>query len=109
MHKKLKWYANVRADLDYETLRWMKKANCRLVTVGFEAGDDQLLKDMAKGIKVNQALKFMENVKKAKLLVHGCIMVGNPGETWETMEKSFQFAKQLDCDSFQFRHPSESS
>ncbi len=99
---KIKFYANVRSDLDYETMKWMKRAGCRLLTVGFETGNDNLLKDMHKGICKRQSLEFEKNARKVGLLVHGCIIVGNPGETKQTMEESFQFAIQLNCDSFQF-------
>ncbi|MBP7653596.1 radical SAM protein [Candidatus Dependentiae bacterium] len=99
---KLKWYANVRADLDLETMQIMKSAGCRLLIVGFESGSNEVLKNMHKGISKEASLKFMSNAKKSGLLVHGCMMIGNPGETEETMNESYEFSRQLDCDSFQF-------
>ncbi|MEE9398786.1 MAG: radical SAM protein, partial [Dehalococcoidales bacterium] len=36
---KIKWYCNVRVNLELETMKWMKKAGCQLVTVGFESAD----------------------------------------------------------------------
>jgi radical SAM superfamily enzyme YgiQ (UPF0313 family) len=98
----IKWYANVRADLDYEILALMKRAGCRLVTVGFESGDQTILDNMRKGLRVEQFYRFMRGAKKAGILVHGCIMAGNPGDTMATLEKSYQMAKILDCDSMQF-------
>lgn len=99
---RLKWYCNVRVDLDLETMKWMKKAGCRLVTVGFESGDDKILENIRKGITVEQIREFVKNTKKAKILVHGCFMAGNPGETKETLEKMLKFAKELNCDTIQF-------
>jgi radical SAM superfamily enzyme YgiQ (UPF0313 family) len=99
---RLKWYTNVRADVDYDTLATMRQAGCRLVTVGFESGSQRILDAMHKGLRVEQSYGFMKAARKAGLLVHGCIMVGNPGETSETMEESLQFAMRLRCDSFQF-------
>lgn len=99
---RLKWYTNVRADVDYETLAAMKEAGCRLVTVGFESSSQEILNRMKKGLRLEQSFSFMESARKAGLLVHGCIMVGNPGETRETMEESLRFAMRLACDSFQF-------
>ncbi|HPG29685.1 MAG TPA: radical SAM protein [bacterium] len=101
-NNKLKWYANVRADLDFETMQIMKSAGCRLLIVGFESGSNEVLKNMHKGISKEASLKFMSNAKKAGLLVHGCMMIGNPGETERTMNESYEFSRQLDCDSFQF-------
>ena len=101
-HIKIKWYCNVRVNLDLETMRWMRQAGCRLVTVGFESADQELLNRMHKGITVAQIRQFVHNTREAGLLVHGCFIVGSPGETRETMEKSLKLAKELDCDSMQF-------
>jgi len=99
---KIKWYCNVRADLDLETMKWMKKAGCHLVTVGFESGNQEILNNIHKGITVEQIREFVRNTKKAGLLVHGCFMAGNPGETRETLEQTLKLAKELNCDSMQF-------
>jgi len=98
----LKWYANVRSDLDFETMSLMKEARCRLLVVGFESASQKVLDGMHKGLKLEQSIEFMRYAKKLRILVHGCIMVGNPGETRETMEESFSFAKKVSCDSMQF-------
>ena len=98
----IKWYCNVRSDLDYETLRLMKKAGCRLVTTGFESGNQGMLDRMHKGMKLERIRAFMHNANKAGVMVHGCFMMGNPGETRETIRESIEFAKELNCDSMQF-------
>lgn len=97
-----KWYCNVRSDLDYETLRVMKKAGCRLVTTGFESGNQKMLDYMHKNLQLEQIEKFVANAKKAKILVHGCLVFGHPGETKETIQESLEFVKKLNCDSMQF-------
>ena len=99
---KIKWYCNVRGDLDYDLLKLMKNAGCRLVTVGFESGCQQILDGMRKGEKVEAYYKFADNAKKAGILVHGCIMAGNPGDTKKTLARSYEFAKKINCDSMQF-------
>lgn len=99
---KIKWYCNVRADLDLETMKWMKKAGCQMLTVGFESGNQKILNNIHKGITVEQIKKFVENSKKAGLLVHGAFMMGNPEETKETMQETLNLAKELNCDSIQF-------
>jgi len=80
----------------------MKKAGCRLVTVGFESADQESLNLMQKGITVAQIRQFVSDTRKADLLVHGCFIIGNPGETEETMEKSLKMARELNCDTMQF-------
>lgn len=99
---RVKWYCNVRSDLDYETLRVMKKAGCRLVTTGFESGNQKVLDNMQKNLKLEQIEHFVANAKKVKILVHGCLVLGNPGETKEMIQESLEFVKKLNCDSMQF-------
>lgn len=99
---RIKWYCNVRGDLDYPLLRLMKKAGCRLVTVGFESGCQQILDNIHKGEKVETYYQFARDARRAGMLVHGCIMTGNPDDTKETMKQSYEFAKKINCDSMQF-------
>lgn len=99
---KINWYCNVRGNLDYIDLKFMKKAGCRLVTVGFESGCQHILDSMHKEEKIKRYYQFAKDAKKAGILVHGCIMVGNPGDNKETLKQSYEFAKQINCDSMQF-------
>ena len=99
---RLNWTANSRVDVDLETLKLMKEAGCRLLCIGIESGDQQILDNIKKGIILNQIKTFVENAKKAKILVHGCFMVGNRGETKESMQKTLEFAKGLKLDTAQF-------
>lgn len=98
----LRWTVQVRVNLKYETMVLMKKAGCKLIVAGFESGNQQILDNMHKGITLEESLKFNEAAKKAKLRVHGCFMVGNPGETKETMMETLNFAKKLKLDTVQF-------
>lgn len=98
----LKWVVQCRVTLSYETMVLMKKAGCRLVVVGFESGSQKILDGMHKGITIEQSLKFNKAAKKAKMRVHGCFMVGNPGETKETMNETLEFSKKLRLDTVQY-------
>jgi len=100
--KKIKWYANVRVNLDLETMRVMKQAGCRLIIPGYESGVQELLDAAHKGITLDQSRVFAKNAKAAGLLVHGCFIIGLPGETRETARRTIQFAKELDPDDAQF-------
>ncbi len=99
---KIPWSANSRADVDEEALIWMRKAGCRLLCVGFESADQKILDNIKKNIKVEQYFKFREATKKAGIMVHGCFMVGNKGETKETLRKTLELAKKLNTDTVQF-------
>ncbi|MBI5144112.1 MAG: radical SAM protein [Candidatus Omnitrophica bacterium] len=99
---KIPWHVNSRADLDYETMNIMKEAGCRLLVVGYESGSQKILDNIHKDIKLEDMARFNEDAKRAGLLVHGCFMIGNPGETFETLNETLEFAKRLNCDTAQF-------
>src|SRR2546429_31613 len=104
---KFTWSCNSRVTAGYETLKAMKEAGCRLLIVGFESGDPQILKNIKKGATVEQAREFMKHCRKLGLVVHGDFQVGHPGETPETIERTIQFAMELDPETIQvsMSHP----
>ncbi|MFH0821475.1 MAG: radical SAM protein, partial [Pseudomonadota bacterium] len=94
---------NARTDTaDDEMFRMLKRAGCRELLVGFESGDDGMLARMNKRETVEHARRFMELAHKTKLDVHGCFVLGLPGETRETMEKTIAFAMGLGLHTAQF-------
>jgi len=99
---RLPFTANSRADVSYETLRWLKQAGLRLLCVGFESGDQDVLDAMHKGIKIEQFYAFRKATRRAGVLVHGCFMAGNPGETRKSLDKTLKLAKRLGPDTAQF-------
>jgi len=99
---KIKWSTNSRADVDYETMRLMHKAGCRLLCVGFESASQRILDGLQKHIKRDNYFRFRKDAARAGLLVHGCFMYGNEGETRQTMEETLKMAIELDCDTAQF-------
>jgi len=101
-NKIVTWNANVRANLDLDTMQMMKAAGCRLIIVGFESADQTVLDNIQKGIQVGHMEKFFQNAKKAKLMVHAAFMAGNPGETRQTLEKTLQFSMRMLPDTVQF-------
>ncbi len=99
---KISWTANARVGLDYETMRIMKEAGCRSFCVGFESGNQGILDNMKKKVKVEEMEGFMENARRARLLIHGCFMAGLPGETKDTLHETLELAKRLNPDTVQF-------
>lgn len=102
LHRRFRWICNARVNLDCETMCLMKKAGCHLIIPGIESADQIILKNIKKGITTEQIEKYVKNAKKAGLLIHACYMVGNMGETKETMEKTLQMALRLKTDTAQF-------
>src|SRR5436190_1464449 len=98
---KFRWSCTARVHSDYETLKAMADAGARLLIVGFESGDDQILKNIKKGATVEMARTFAKNCKKLGIRVHGDFIIGLPGETKETIERTIDFAKELDSETIQ--------
>lgn len=99
---RIPWSANSRADVDLDTMQLMKKAGCRLFCVGFESGSQEILDNIQKATKIPTIRRFVKDARKAGILLHGCFMVGNRGETLETLELTLRFAKELSPDTAQF-------
>ncbi len=98
---KFTWSCTSRVTTDYDTLKAMKEAGCRLLIVGYESGDQEILKNIKKGATIDMARRFTANCKKLGLTIHGDFIVGLPGETRETIRKSIDFAKELDVETIQ--------
>lgn len=97
----ISWGCQSRADLDYETMKAMKGAGCRLLDVGYESGSDAILRNIKKGITVNQLREFTKNAKKTRLKILADFVIGFPGETKETAAQTIRFIKEIKPDLLQ--------
>lgn len=89
----------IRVDrIDKELLLLMKEAGCYRLYYGIESGDPGVLKKIKKGITPEQVEFAVKAAKEAGLEVVGFFMIGLPGETIESMEKTIDFACRLDLD-----------
>jgi radical SAM superfamily enzyme YgiQ (UPF0313 family) len=96
------WSCNARANVPFHTLRKMRETGCRLVIVGFESANQQILNTIRKGITLERMEKFVGDCKEVGILVHGTFMIGLPGESERTIENTFRWAVRMDLDSIQF-------
>jgi hopanoid biosynthesis associated radical SAM protein HpnJ len=97
----LTWSCTSRVTTDYETLKAMREAGCRLLIVGYESGDQQILKNIKKGATLERARQFTKDAHKLGLVIHGDFILGLPGETRETIQNTIAFAKELDVETIQ--------
>ena len=95
------WSCNARAVVPKERLRMLKENGLRLLVVGFESGNQTILNNVRKGIRLDQARRFMKAARQLDIKVHGTFILGLPGETAETMEQTIRFARELDPYSIQ--------
>ena len=98
---KLTWSCTSRVTTDRETLKAMREAGCRLLIVGFESGDPQILKNIKKGATVERARDFARDCHELGLTIHGDFILGLPGETKESIRNTINFAKALDVETIQ--------
>src|SRR5262249_42127535 len=86
---------------EYETRKAMREAGCRLLIVGYESGDQQILKNIKKGATIERARQFTKDAHKLGLVIHGDFILGLPGESRETIQNTISFAKELDVETIQ--------
>ncbi len=110
--KKLKplnftWSCTSRVTTDHDTLKAMREAGCRLMIVGYESGDQQILKNIKKGATIDMAQRFTKNAHSLGLTIHADYIVGLPGESRESIRRTVDFAKSLDTETIQvsIAHP----
>jgi hopanoid biosynthesis associated radical SAM protein HpnJ len=104
---KFTWSCTSRVTTDYDTLKAMKEAGCRLMIVGYESGDAQILKNIKKGATLDMARRYTKNARDLGLTVHGDFIVGLPGESRDSIRRTIDFAKELDTETIQvsIAHP----
>jgi len=97
----LTWSCNAKANVPYKTLQVMKENGLRLLLVGYESGDDQILLNIKKGLRTDIARRFTEDCRKLGILIHGTFILGLPGETKATIAKTISFAKEINPHTIQ--------
>ena len=83
----------------------MRRSGCFKVYLGLESGSNRVLKLMKKATTIEKARKAVQQLKSAGIQVAGFFIVGYPGETWETIDQTFNFALELDLDEVSFNVP----
>lgn len=99
----ISWSCFTRVDyIDSEILKYLKKAGCHLVLFGVESADEQILKNINKKVALHQVEWAVKECRKLGIETRASFMIGNPGETEETIKKTIEFAIKLDPDEIQF-------
>ncbi|MGE0266881.1 MAG: radical SAM protein [Candidatus Omnitrophota bacterium] len=102
INKKITWSCNMRVNTDLDVLPLMKESGCRMLMTGFEFGYDDGLKAINKGgVSVDMAREYAFAADRLGFTIHGCFMIGAPGETKETAQQTIDFAKSLPLDTVQ--------
>ncbi|HEX3841927.1 MAG TPA: hopanoid biosynthesis associated radical SAM protein HpnJ [Acidimicrobiales bacterium] len=97
----LEWSCNAKANVPYETLKVMRENGLRLLLVGFESGNQEILSNIKKGVKVERARQFAKDCRELGITIHGTFIMGLPGETTETIQETIRFAKEINPKTLQ--------
>jgi hopanoid biosynthesis associated radical SAM protein HpnJ len=86
------WSCNAKANVPRETLKVLKDNGLRLLLVGYESGNQQILINIKKGLRVERAKRFAADCRDLGITVHGTFILGLPGETAQTIQETIRFA-----------------
>jgi radical SAM superfamily enzyme YgiQ (UPF0313 family) len=89
----IKWRCNTRVNLvPPPLLEKMKKAGCYVINFGVESGDPQILKTIEKETKIEDVYDAHRRCRKLGIRTYATFLVGNPGETEETVKRTIHVA-----------------
>ena len=89
----------VRADhIDHELLKLMKEAGCWMISLGIETGDENLLAQHRQNVNLEMMTEKIHTIKKAGIRVKGLLMIGLPGESEKSIQKSMDYVFSLPID-----------
>ncbi|HLI37482.1 MAG TPA: hopanoid biosynthesis associated radical SAM protein HpnJ [Streptosporangiaceae bacterium] len=97
----LTWSCNAKANVPRETLKVMRDNGLRLLLVGYESGNQQILINIKKGLRVERAKRFAADCRDLGITVHGTFILGLPGETKETIQETIAFAREVNPHTIQ--------
>jgi radical SAM superfamily enzyme YgiQ (UPF0313 family) len=87
----------IRANLaDLDLLVKLKRAGLKRTAFGVETGDEQMIIKIAKHIDHDTIRQAFKNAKAAGIETIGFFIIGLPGDTRESMQKTIDFAVELD-------------
>src|SRR5580692_3590766 len=95
------WSCNAKANVPRDTLKVLKDNGLRLLLVGYESGNQQILINIKKGLRVDRARRFAADCRELGITVHGTFILGLPGETKETIEETIRFATDINPHTIQ--------
>jgi hopanoid biosynthesis associated radical SAM protein HpnJ len=95
------WSCNAKANVSRDTLKILKDGGLRLLLVGYESGNQQILHNIKKGMRIDVARRFTQDCHDLGITIHGTFILGLPGETKETIEETIRFAMEINPHTIQ--------
>jgi hopanoid biosynthesis associated radical SAM protein HpnJ len=95
------WSCNAKANVPRNSLKVLRDNGLRLLLVGYESGNQQILYNIKKGMRIEVAEKFTKDCHDLGITIHGTFILGLPGETKETIEETIRFATKINPHTIQ--------
>jgi hopanoid biosynthesis associated radical SAM protein HpnJ len=95
------WSCNAKANVKRETLKALRDGGLRLLLVGYETGNQQILYNIKKGMRIDVAEQFTKDCHELGIQIHGTFILGLPGESTETIRETIEFAKRINPHTIQ--------
>jgi hopanoid biosynthesis associated radical SAM protein HpnJ len=95
------WSCNAKANVPFKTLKVLKENGLRLLLVGYESGNQQILYNIKKGMRIDVAKQFTKDCHTLGIKIHGTFIVGLPGENQDTLKETIEFAKEINPHTIQ--------
>jgi len=95
------WSCNAKANVPRTTLKVLKDNGLRLLLVGYESGNQQILHNIKKGMRIETARQFTKDCHELGVKIHGTFILGLPGETKETIQETIRFATEINPHTLQ--------
>jgi hopanoid biosynthesis associated radical SAM protein HpnJ len=97
----VRWSCNAKANVPRQTLKVLRDNGLRLLLVGYESGNQQILHNIKKGMRIDVARRFTKDCHELGITIHGTFILGLPGETKETIEETIRFAAEVNPHTIQ--------
>jgi hopanoid biosynthesis associated radical SAM protein HpnJ len=95
------WSCNAKANVPRKTLEVLKDNGLRLLLVGYESGNQQILFNIKKGMRIEVAERFTKDCHDLGVTIHGTFILGLPGENEQTIRETVEFAKRINPHTIQ--------
>jgi anaerobic magnesium-protoporphyrin IX monomethyl ester cyclase len=100
----IQWFGNARADnlTDPAFVHRLRRAGCWMLALGIESESDAVRKDMAKRLERQKIMTAFANMRQAGIKSFAFFIFGYPGDTKETMDRTIDYAIELEPDFANF-------
>jgi len=98
---RITWSCNAKANVPRKTLEVLHDNGLRLLLVGYESGNQQILHNIKKGMRIEVAERFTRDCHDLGVTIHGTFILGLPGETGDTIRETVEFAKRINPHTIQ--------